>query len=54
MGCLKLAHIEAKKPSLRCVWRSEKPQKSGVNWYDYGKCFYDPFYFRKAVRNNWV
>jgi RHS repeat-associated protein len=42
MGCLKLAHIEPEKPSLRCVWRSKKHQKTGVNWYDYGKRFYDP------------
>ena len=42
MGCLKLPHKAFEKPSLRCVWRSEKQQKSGVNWYDYGKRYYDP------------
>jgi len=42
MGCQKLAHIEAEKPVLRCVWNSQKQQKVGVRWYDYGARFYDP------------
>lgn len=42
MGCLKLAHIEFEKPSLRCVYRSFEHQKSEVNRYDYGARFYDP------------
>lgn len=41
MGCLKLAHIEFEKPSLRCVYRSFEHQKSDVNRYDYGARFYD-------------
>ena len=42
MGCLKLAHIELEQSPLRCVWKSEKCQKTDVNCYDYGLRFYDP------------
>ncbi len=42
MGCLKLAHIEYEQSPLRCVWKSEKCQKTNVNLYDYGARMYDP------------
>lgn len=42
MGCLKLAHIDFDKPSLRCIWNAQKQEKSCVGCYDYGARFYDP------------